>query len=112
MTVITSADGHRMSYSEFVQLLNSNAIPARELTTDHLDNIFGLLLHAITKTKTTAAATAAAAATVTAATTATIEPIQKETSRWKELMVSDTMVHLVAGGNKITKVRKKKQGFC
>ena len=73
--MITKAEG-RMSYSEFVQLLNHHAIPARELTTDHLENIFGLLSHAMT-----------------GATEQT-----KQRNVWREIAESDTMIHLVAGG--------------
>lgn len=71
MTVITKSQG-RMSYSEFAQLLNSHAIPATDITTDHVDRIVHIVSNTISQST--------------------------DANHWREVLFSDTSIHLIAGG--------------
>ncbi|CDS13058.1 hypothetical protein LRAMOSA05242 [Lichtheimia ramosa] len=71
VTVITKSQG-RMSYSEFAQLLNSHAIPATDITTDHVDRIVHIVSNTISQST--------------------------DANHWREVLFSDTSIHLIAGG--------------
>lgn len=71
---LTDSDG-KLSYSEFTQLLSLNAIPAADLTAEHLENILTLVSNAMTAPRQSTVM-----------------------DHVHSIMYSDTMKHLVAGG--------------
>lgn len=94
MTLLRNRDDNRVSYSEFVQLLEVHAIPAREITTEHIKNILSLLSNSMTTTTTTPSPPAAAATAISSTSFFDLDTL----TDW---LYSDTMKHLIAGGKEL-----------